>query len=267
MAMLEITQGDSPLVLGMPHTGTEVPAEVYASLNENGRALADTDWHVEQLYQDLLPDVSIVRTRIHRYAIDVNRDPAGASLYPGQNTTELCPTTDFEGNPIYQPGCEPDQAGIEQRRINYHAPYHQALQDALQRVHAQHGFVILFDCHSIRSRLPYLFAGTLPDFNIGTNNTSTCDPEIEAIVVRQCQAAASDPVRAYSHVLNGRFKGGWTTRHYGKPAQGYHVVQLELAQASYLTEHPPWTYLPAKAGQLRLHLQGILSNLLHWRPA
>ena len=263
MTFLEITRGDSPLVLGLPHTGTDLPDDIAAMLNPTGQALADTDWHIDRLYADLAVDVTTVRTRIHRYVIDVNRDPSGQSLYPGQNTTDLCPTSDFDGRPIYRDGQTPTTAEVERRRLAYHAPYHAALTAELDRVRARHGFAILYDCHSIRSRIPFLFDGILPDFNIGTNEGATCAPDIEARVRAIC-----DDARGYTAVLNGRFKGGWTTRAYGRPAEGLHAIQMELAQSTYLTnETPPWRYDAERAARLRIHLKTILTTLLCWRPA
>jgi formiminoglutamase len=261
MSAVEIKRGDGPLVLGLPHTGTDMPDECLSRLNGTGRALADTDWHVDRLYAGLIADVTTVRTPVHRYVIDVNRDPSGASLYPGQNTTGLCPLTDFDGRPIYRTGQEPDADEIARRRKAYHAPYHAALATELDRVKARYGVAILYDCHSIRSRIPYLFDGTLPDFNIGTNSGTTCAPEIEAAVLRICEAAPG-----YTTVLNGRFKGGWTTRHYGQPNEGVHALQMELAQSAYMTEAPPWGYDPARADRLRAHLAAILETLSDWRP-
>lgn len=258
--MLEITRADSPLVLGLPHTGTEIPAACLRALNDTGRAIADTDWHIHELYAGLT-EATTVRTTIHRYVIDANRDPTGVSLYPGQNTTGLCPTTDFDGLPIYRPDSEPNTAEIEHRRVTYHAPYHAALQTEINRVKAIHGFAILYDCHSIRSQIPFLFDGTLPDFNIGTNNGATCDANIEQATIDICQAA-----RGYRSILNGRFKGGWTTRHYGQPSQGVHAIQMELAQSTYMLERPDWPYDAAKADALRVHLKTILTTLAAWRP-
>lgn len=262
MSFLEITRGESPLVLGLPHTGTELPENIAKKLNDTGRARADTDWHIHELYDRLVPDTTMVRTLIHRYAIDVNRDPAGASLYPGQNTTTLCPITDFDGLPIYQDGAEPDAAEIENRRQLYHSPYHKALRAELERVKAIHGFAVLYDCHSIRSQIPFLFEGVLPDFNIGTDGGRTCAPSIEALVKHRCHEATG-----YSTVLNGRFKGGWTTRHYGRPSDGIHAIQMELVQSTYMLEHPPWTYERHVAERLRPHLKLILEELIRWSPA
>lgn len=261
MSLIEITKGTSPLVLGLPHTGTDIPDDCLARLNDTGHAMADTDWHIDRLYDGLIPDVTCVRTPFHRYVIDVNRDPSGASLYPGQNTTGLCPTTDFDGVPIYREGEEPDTAEIERRRIAYHAPYHAALAAELERVKTIHGFAILYDCHSIRSHIPFLFDGMLPDFNIGTNERASCAPEIAQAAVDICKNA-----RGYSAILNGRFKGGWTTRHYGQPADHIHAIQMELAQSTYMIERTPWTYVPEIAERTRVHLKTILETLSDWRP-
>lgn len=255
MIPVEIISGDSPIVLGLPHTGTYVPSEIYARLNEHGQGLNDTDWHIHTLYQGLLDRATSVRATFHRYVIDANRDPSGASLYPGQNTTGLVPLTDFNGNDIWLKS--PDDVEIEARRLAFHLPYHDALRTELDRVHRLHGFAILYDCHSIRSTIPFLFDGLLPDFSIGTNQGTTCDPRVEKIVTGICEAA-----KGYTSVLNGRFKGGWTTRNYGRPAEGFHAIQMELAQSGYLsTETAPWIYDIAKADRLREHLQHILVNL------
>ncbi|MCL6284856.1 N-formylglutamate deformylase [Ruegeria sp. 2012CJ41-6] len=260
--MIEVVRGDSPLVLGLPHTGTRIPDDVLSRLNATGQAMADTDWHIDRLYDGLLAGTTTVRTPIHRYVIDVNRDPAGISLYPGQNTTTLCPLTDFDGSPIYRPGMEPDAGEIARRRESYHAPYHVALTAELERLRAVHGFAILYDCHSIRSHIPFLFDGILPDFNIGTNSGTTCALGLERCVQDIC-AGATD----YSHVVNGRFKGGWTTRHYGRPTEGLHAIQMELAQSTYMEETPPWTWAPDKAHALRRPLTEILTTLKNWSPA
>lgn len=262
MSQVGITQGNSPLVLGLPHTGTDIPADCLARLNETGRAMADTDWHIDRLYAGLVDGVTTVRTTIHRYVIDANRDPSGVSLYPGQNTTTLCPLTDFDGLPIYLEGQEPDAAEIVRRRDIYHAPYHAAIAAELARVKAIHGFAILYDCHSIRGRIPFLFDGILPDFNIGTNEGATCAPAIESAVREICAGA-----EGYRSILNGRFKGGWTTRHYGRPDEGLHAIQMELAQSTYMVESPPWDYVPDRAENLRKHLKSILETLSNWRPS
>ncbi|MCW2307697.1 formiminoglutamase [Rhodobium gokarnense] len=255
---MTVTRGESCLVLAMPHTGTWLPEEVQGALNDRGRALADTDWHVDRLYADLVPDATIVRANFHRYAIDANRDPEGRSLYPGQNTTGLCPVTDFDGAAIYRDGREPDAAEIERRRRAFHAPYHAALARELERVRDAHGVAVLYDCHSIRSRIPFLFEGVLPDFNIGTNGGLACAAKMETAVAEICASA-----NGYTSVVNGRFKGGWTTRHYGRPEDGVHAVQMELAQSAYLaSEALPFAYDEARAGRIRPHLKTILDTLI-----
>ncbi|KTR02189.1 N-formylglutamate amidohydrolase [Aureimonas ureilytica] len=257
MSLVETHQGSSPVILGLPHTGTEVPAGIFARLNENGRLLADTDWHIERLYDGLLPGATTVRATFHRYVIDANRDPSGASLYPGQNTTGLVPLTDFDGVPIWREGEEPDEAEIARRRDEFHKPYHEALAGEIARVKALHGFAILYDCHSIRSIIPFLFEGRLPDFNIGTDNGATCAPEIERVAAETCAAA-----EGYTSILNGRFKGGWTTRHYGRPVDQVHAIQMELAQATHLaTEAPPFAYDDARAQPLRAILSTLLTRI------
>ncbi len=256
MQVFSVQRGDGPIVLGQPHGGTFVPDNIAARLNKNGQVLADTDWHINQLYDGLLANATVVQSHIHRYVIDANRDPAGASLYPGQNTTTLVPLTDFDGQPIWQEGQEPSADEIEARRTSYHAPYHNALEQELARVRAKHGVAILFDCHSIRSQIPFLFEGTLPDMNIGTDGGVTCAPGIEAAAY---EFSHSSP---YSTVLNGRFRGGWTTRHYGRPDEGQHAIQMELAQSTYLsTETPPWAFDEAKANRLRRWLEDILDAI------
>jgi N-formylglutamate deformylase len=254
--MIEIERGQGPIVLGLPHTGIVMPEEVARGLNGTGLARADTDWHIHRLYKGLLDDVTTVRTVIHRYAIDVNRGPDDESLYPGQNTTGLCPLTDFDGHPIYRPGAEPDAGEVERRREVFHSPYHDALSTELSRIHKIHGHAILYDCHSIRSVIPYLFADTLPDFNIGTNSSTSCTAIVEKTVNQICTDAPG-----FTRALNGRFKGGWTTRHYGDPARGIHAIQMELAQSTYMIEHPPWTWDDRGAGQVREQLSRILNAL------
>lgn len=259
MNPVDVTRGDSPIVLGLPHTGTYVPRPIMADLNDTGRALADTDWHVHLLYDGLLPGATTVRANFHRYVIDANRDPMGESLYPGQNTTTLVPLTDFEGRDIWNR--VPNAEDIRARKRYFHAPYHAALEAELTRVRDLHGVAILYDCHSIRSGIPFLFDGTLPDFSIGTNMGATCDTRIEAATTAICDAAP------YSLVLNGRFKGGWTTRHYGQPSENIHAIQMELAQSTYLTdEAAPWTYDATKAATLRPYLTEILTTLADLAP-
>ena len=254
---VEIHQGTSPIILGLPHTGTYVPDDIRACLNDEGQKLRDTDWHIHTLYDGLLPGASTVRATFHRYVIDANRDPGGESLYPGQTTTSLVPLTDFDNQPIWRDRMEPDAAEIARRVALFHAPYHAALEAEIARVKAIHGIAVLYDCHSIRPEIPYLFEGVLPDFNIGTDNGRTCAAEIEASTFAVCSSA-----KGYTSILNGRFRGGWTTRHYGRPETGVHAIQMELTQSTHLSDVPlPFTYDPERAAPLRAHLADILRRI------
>ncbi|MFT5401115.1 MAG: N-formylglutamate deformylase [Gammaproteobacteria bacterium] len=255
-----ITQGDSPLLLAQPHGGMEIPDSIWKHLNAQGQAKADADWHITRLYEGLVDNVTVVSNPIHRYVIDANRDPSGQSLYPGQNTTGLCPTTTFDGLDLYNKGEAPNAAEIAERQVNYHQPYHDVIQQELERIKQRHGYAILYDCHSIRSVVPYLFDGQLPDFNIGTDSGACCDSVIESLVESICESADG-----FTSVSNGRFRGGWTTRHYGKPSTGIHAIQMELTQFRYMQEAAPWEYLPEVAEALREHLRRILQGLIELR--
>lgn len=224
MTWLHVERRDTPLILAFPHGGTLIPDELIDQFRSIWWAIRDADWHIRALY-DGLAEATLVWTDVSRSVIDCNRDPSGASLYPGQNTTGLCPTETFDAQPLYRDGEAPD---IEARRAAWFAPYHAAIAAEIARLRALHPRVVLYDCHSIRSRIPHLFDGELPELNIGTDNGSTCDAALSEAVV-----AAS---AGRSHILNGRFRGGWTTRHYGRPAEGVHTIQMEIAMRAYLDE-------------------------------
>jgi formiminoglutamase len=228
---LEVRRRAAPLIISFPHTGTEIPPQFEGRFVSDWLARRDADWWVDRLYA-FAPalDITTVRTRISRSIIDVNRDPSGASLYPGQATTELCPTTTFDGEPLYLPGQAPDDAEIARRREMYFRPYHDALAREIGNLRRSHPNVVLYDAHSIRSRIPRLFAGELPQFNIGTNNGKSCAPQLTAAAEAPCAASGR------GHVVDGRFKGGWTTRHYGRPENGVHAIQMELACRGYMDE-------------------------------
>lgn len=254
MNPVEIIRGNGPVILGQPHCGTFLPPEVRACLNEQGRLLADTDWHVDRLYDGLLSDATIVRANFHRYVIDANRDPSGRSLYSSHNTTGLIPQVSFDNVPIW---AEPVGDKEVEKRLHFHSAYHGALEAELQRLRKRHAAVVVFDCHSIRSEIPFLFDDRLPDFNIGDNNGATCGRALTRSVADVCTQAPD-----YSHVVNGRFRGGWSTRHYGRPAEGVHAIQMELAQRTYLVaEAPPFGFSEEKAAALRPILKSILSEI------
>ncbi|RLP27150.1 N-formylglutamate deformylase [Mesorhizobium sp. YM1C-6-2] len=257
MTHVEFNRGTSPVILAFPHTGIQLPGGVGDRLNDEGCKLRDTDWHINLLYGGLLPKATTVRATFHRYVIDANRDPSGASLYPGQNTTSLVPLTDFDDQPIWKEGLEPTDTDVAERVAAYHRPYHAVLETEIARVKALHGIAVVYDCHSIRSRCPFLFDGVLPDFNIGTDNGVTCAPEIERAVADICAGA-----EGYTSVLNGRFRGGWTTRHYGRPQTGVHAIQMELARITHLeTETPPFELDIGKERRLTAVLKKVLAAI------
>ncbi|WP_340149558.1 N-formylglutamate deformylase [uncultured Sneathiella sp.] len=253
-----LSRGSSPLLLSQPHVGLEIPASIERRLTDAAKARPDTDWHIDRLYRDIAEELgaTVVTAKYSRYVIDLNRDPDGASLYPGQSVTELCPTTLFDDQKLYLDGLEPDEEEVETRRGVFWQPYHDVLAEEIERIKAQHGYVLLYDCHSIRSVLPRFFEGRLPTLNLGTGDGRSLDPALERTVE---EIAAASP---YSHALNGRFKGGYITRHYGDPANNVHALQMELAQDDYMLEEAPFSYLPEKAAALQPTLKQILDAML-----
>jgi N-formylglutamate deformylase len=251
-------RGSAPLLLSIPHLGTFIPPAIAETMNPAALATPDTDWHLDQLY-DFARDMgaSILGATHSRYVVDLNRPPDNANLYPGQNTTGLCPIDTFDSEPIYRAGRAPSAAEIEQRRARYWQPYHDQLRAELTRLHAQFGNVVLWDAHSIRSVVPRFFEGTLPALNFGTADGASCDTAL-ADAVMHC--ARSDG--RYSNVLNGRFKGGYITRHYGAPQRGVHAIQLEMAQHTYMHETPPFDYAPIPAAQIQPVLRTFIAAAL-----
>jgi N-formylglutamate deformylase len=253
-----IRSGSGPLVLGMPHIGTMIPPDVSVQLNDLGRSVPDTDWWLDRLYGGIAEryDATVVMAGVSRFVIDVNRDPSGVTLYPGQNTTTLCPLATFDNAPIYRVGCEPGREEIERRKQLYFAPFHTAMTEAVRLARARHGYCVLYDCHSIRSVCPHLFEGKLPTLNLGTNANASIAPSLQI-------AATTVMLQAgYTHVSNGRFKGGWITRHYGDPAGGVHALQMEIAQSAYMMETPPWTYDHKKSVKLERALSKLIGAVL-----
>ena len=255
-----LTRGGSPLLLSQPHLGQEIPASIERRLTQEAKALPDTDWHIDRLYQKMSEDLNatIITAIYSRYVIDLNRDPDGVSLYPGQSVTELCPTTLFDNSKLYLDGLEPDEEEIETRRGVFWQPYHDVLTEEIERIKTQHGYVLLYDCHSIRSVLPRFFEGRLPTLNIGTGDGISANAELTDAVEK---IAATSP---YSHAVNGRFKGGYITRHYGDPANKVQALQMELAQDDYMQEEAPFAYLPEKAAALQPTLKQILDAMLDY---
>ena len=261
---LQIHRGDVPLIVSFPHTGTELPDALASQFLSPWLARRDADWWVHELYafaQQM--GATTVRTAVSRSVIDVNRDPSGTSLYPGQNTTGLCPLTTFDNQPLYRDGHGPDEAEIARRRDTWFAPYHDALAAEIARLRALHGTVEVYDAHSIRSHIPHLFDGQLPQFNLGTNGDTSCDNALTDVVDNLCAMSGM------SHVRNGRFKGGYITRHYSDIPGGVHTLQMELACRGYMhepeavDEHSwPTPLDPDHAAPLRATLQQVLDACL-----
>lgn len=263
---LSLTQNTAPLIVSLPHTGIDL-ADIEDSVVSPWLARRDCDWWIDKLY-DFAGELgaTVVHTAISRSVIDVNRDPSGVSLYPGQTTTGLCPTETFDGEPIYKAGLEPGPAEIDRRRTTYFEPYHAALEAEIARLRGMHEKVVLYDCHSIRSVLPRLFEGTLPVFNLGTNDGLSTDPALQDSVTAIMAATGE------SHVVNGRFKGGWITRRHGRPDLGIHALQMELSNRGYMREPEeaarpdnwPVPYDPDFAAPMRAVLKNILETCIRW---
>lgn len=260
--VFKLKQGTTPLLISMPHVGTHIPQQERSRYQPRALDCEDTDWHLEQLYAFALDmGAGMIVPHYSRYLIDLNRPPDDAPMYPGASNTELCPTRFFSGEAIYLPGREPDATEKQRRRETYWQPYHQALQAELQRLRDLHGFAVLFDAHSIRSVLPWLFGGKLPDLNLGTVEGRSCDAAITARLATLF-AAQSD----FTQVVNGRFKGGYITRQYGRPDQGIHAVQLEMSLCAYMQEAAPYVWDAERAGKVQPLLKEMVQIMLSWRP-
>jgi N-formylglutamate deformylase len=239
-------RGSAPLLVSIPHMGTDIPEALRGDFTPRALNVEDTDWHLDRLYafaRDL--GASILQPTVSRYVVDLNRPPDDAPMYPGASNTELCPSRFFTGDPLYREGFTLAADEKARRRATWWQPYHQALQEEIARLKAQHGHVLLWDAHSIRSEIPWLFEGRLPDLNIGTADGKAAD----AAITQAVAAAAARDTRV-THAVNGRFKGGYITRQYGRPADGVHAVQLEMCQSLYMREAPPWNYEPELAARI-----------------
>ncbi|MBL1430465.1 MAG: N-formylglutamate deformylase [Robiginitomaculum sp.] len=250
-----LQENDGAVLLNFPHSGIYIPDEVIGQLNQLGKKMSDTDWHVPELYQFAKGQVTWLQATHSRYVVDLNRDPDGAALYQGQAGTDLCPITDFAGNEVYLPGNVPN---IEQRKKQYFTSYHQQLSAQIERIKSLHGICVMVDCHSIASQVPRLFDGKLPDLNLGTFSGLSCSP---ALAKTASEALANSN---FSFVSDGRFKGGWITRNYGRPEQDVHVLQLEISQSCYMDENRPQEYNSAKAKTLQKTLQQLLQAINVW---
>jgi N-formylglutamate deformylase len=254
--------GSAPLLVSLPHVGTFIPEPLKPRLAARALAGEDTDWHLERLYafaRDL--GASVIVPRCSRYVIDLNRPPENTPMYAGANNTELVPTRLFSGEPLYRDGQAPAPAEVAERLARYWRPYHDALAAELARLAQRHGHAVLWDGHSIRSELPWLFDGRLPDLNLGTANGASCAPSLRASLMQVLAAQ-----ERYTQVTDGRFKGGYITRHYGRPDAGVHAVQLEMCWSTYMDERPPYEVDPWRAARLEPVLRALLQAALAWRP-
>ena len=256
-------RGTVPLLVSLPHVGTAIAPDIRGKLVPRALAVEDTDWLLEPLYDFVRAmGASLIVPRHSRYVIDLNRPSENTPMYAGTNNTELCPTRFFTGDALYQDGQAPDEADIARRCQTYWRPYHDALQTELARIQAIHGHAILFDGHSIKSMLPWLFDGQLPDLNLGTVNGASCAPGL-----RQALGNVLDAQSESTHVVDGRFKGGYITRRYGQPDKGVHAVQLEMCWRCYMAEEPPYQIDPQRAQQITPVLRALVQTMIDWKPA
>jgi N-formylglutamate deformylase len=262
MTIYTFHRGDVPLLVSLPHVGIELPEEQRWRYVERAFGMEDTDWHLERLYGFVRElGASLIVPRHSRYLIDLNRPRENTPMYPGMNNTELCPTRFFSGDALYRADGAPDEAEIARRIQHYWQPYHDALRTELDRLRTLHGHAILFDGHSIKSESPWLFQGKLPDLNLGTVNGSSCAPTLRSALARVLAGQSR-----FSQVVDGRFKGGHTTRHYGDPDREVHAIQLEMCLSCYMQETAPYSYEPERARSVQSILRQLIETMLAWSP-
>lgn len=258
LPVFSLHEGSLPLLISIPHLGTRIPDDIAATMTPVAQRTDDCDWHLDRLYAFARRrGASLLTPSYARYVIDLNRPPDGANLYPGQDTTGLLPVDTFDKEPLYRDGHLPDETEVARRRDIYWKPYHQALSDHLAALKAKHGKVLLWEAHSIRSHVPRFFEGRLPDFNFGTANGASA-----VAGLAEALAGVVERHGAYTAIANGRFKGGYITREYGKPAEGVHAVQLELTQITYMEEKMPYAYDETRAAQVEPLLDELVKTAL-----
>ncbi len=261
-AIYTLTRGTTPLLVSLPHTGTKIPAEIAAKLLPRALQCEDTDWHLDKLYGFAAElGAGLIVPQHSRYVVDLNRPSDNQPMYAGANNTELCPTRFFSGERLYRDGQEPSEDEVRERVAAYWQPYHDALRAELARLRAAHGYALLFDGHSIKSELPWLFEGRLPDLNLGTASGAACAPSL-----RDALGAVLQRPSRFTVAIDGRFKGGHITRHFGRPAERIHAVQLEQCLCSYMDEAPPFAWDAAHAAGVQPLLRELVQTMITWRP-
>jgi N-formylglutamate deformylase len=256
-------QGATPLLISLPHVGRQLPDDLASRCVERALAVEDTDWHLDELYafaRDM--GAGMLVPRFSRYVVDLNRPPDNAPMYAGANNTGLCPTCFFTGDPLYREGQGLRAGEVAERVDTYWRPYHDEIANELGRLASIHGHAVLFEGHSIKSELPWLFEGTLPALNLGTVDGNSCAASMRAALVN-----VLDSQEHFSHVVDGRFKGGYITRRYGRPEQGVHAVQLEKCWRTYMREEPPYELDAERVARLEPVLRSMIRSMIDWRPA
>ena len=258
--IFSLHRGSLPLLVSIPHMGTQLDPQIAENFTQAATFVDDTDWHLDRLYAFAKEAGASFLTPVYsRYIIDLNRPPDDENLYPGQDTTGLCPIDTFDKEPLYLAGREPSEHEKARRRDLFWQPYHTALQTELQRLREEHGYAVLWEAHSIRSEISRFFPGRLTDFNFGTANNKSAHPELCAVLAAQIEQDGQ-----YTAAANGRFKGGYITRQYGNPADRIHAVQLELTQIAYMEESRPFAYDESKAARVQPLLQQALETTLQY---
>ena len=260
--VFKLHTGQRPLLVSLPHVGTVIPKALQSQYVPRALQVEDTDWHLDQVYafaRDL--GASLIVPRHSRFVIDLNRPPENTPMYTGANNTELCPTRFFSGEPIYRDGLVPSASAIAERCETFWRPYHAAMEAEMARLRALHGHAVLFDGHSIKSQLPWLFEGKLPDLNLGSASGTSCAASLRDRLQQVLQSQSD-----FTQVVDGRFKGGHITRSFGRPHAGWHAVQLEMCWSTYMEEVPPYRIDPHRLARLKPVLQALVGSMLDWSP-
>ncbi len=248
-----------PILLSVPHCGTAFPEELASDYKpEFVRAPEDTDWFVDTLY-DFAAELGIglIAANYSRWVIDLNRNPQSKPLYAdGRIITALCPVTTFTGQSIYKDERKEVETGEVQRRRNvYFDPYHQKIKGLLDVLKKKYGKVLLWDCHSIRQQVLTIQKDKFPDLILGDADGTSASPGLIETVLGGLDH--SD----YSVSHNHPFKGGYITRHFGRPSENQHALQLEMTKMNYMDDSE-MSYDKSRAEKIRALLKSIFEKLI-----